>query len=88
MTEAQEGNRHLAREPHEREGGHPLLIWTSLAPGDVVSLRGPGNQVYIGTVESRTIDGLIIWMRDDLNDRKAFHFREFQSVRVIKASPS
>jgi hypothetical protein len=63
-------------------GKHPLLIWTVLNPGDVVSVRA-GNRGCVGTVEQRTEDGLIIWIRDDLNERKLFHFRDCQSVVLI-----
>lgn len=63
---------------------HPLLIWTRLSPGDVVSLRWLANLDCVGTVECRTNDGLIIWMRDDLNERKAFHFRECQSIQRMQ----
>lgn len=52
---------------------HPLQIWTSLSPGDIVSLSGP-EQKLVGTVETGTNDGLIIWVRNDLNERKMFHF--------------
>jgi len=62
---------------------HPLLIWTGLDPGDVVSLRAWGKREYVGTVEQRTKDGLIIWIRDDLNERKLFHFRDCQSVVLV-----
>lgn len=62
---------------------HPLSTWTSLAPGDVVSLRSLGGREYVGTIESKTRDGLIIWIRDNLNERRLFHFRECNSVRVL-----
>lgn len=55
---------------------HPLVIWTRLSPGDLVSLRGLGRRNGVGTLESRTSDGLIIWVRDELNERKLFHFRD------------
>lgn len=63
---------------------HPISIWTSLAPGDVVSLQGTDTQNYVGTVETKTSDGLIIWIRDELNERRLFHFRDCQSLRVIQ----
>lgn len=84
LTEPQQGGQYLLEEQHHEEGEkHPLLIWTGLSPGDVVSLRGHNTQECVGAVESRTSDGLIIWIRDDLNERRMFHFRECQSVRVI-----
>lgn len=85
MTEPQQGAPYLEEERlHDEVEKHPLLIWTSLSPGDVVSLRVLGSHDSVGTVESRTSDGLIIWIRDDLNERRLFHFRECQSVRVIQ----
>lgn len=75
----------LAKDNHYEEAEkHPLSIWTSLAPGDVVSLQGSDTQDYVGTVETKTSDGLIIWIRDELNERRLVHFRECQSVRVIQ----
>lgn len=71
-------------EQHEEVEKHPLLIWTSLIPGDVVSLRWLGTQHYVGTVESSTSDGLVIWTRDDLNERRLFHFRDCHSVRLMR----
>lgn len=62
---------------------HPLLIWTGLEPGDVVSVQALGNRGCVGTVEERTKDGLIIWIRDDLNERRLFHFRDCRSVALI-----
>lgn len=70
---------------HERPK-HPLAIWTGLAPGDVVSIQGLDTKDHIGTIESKTSDGLIIWIRDDLNERKLFHFRQCRSVRLIHRS--
>lgn len=64
-------------------GKHPLLIWTGLNSGDIVSLRTLGNRGLVGTVEQRTKDGFNIWIRDDLNERKLFHFRDCQSVVLI-----
>ena len=74
----------LAKDNHYDEAEkHPLSIWTGLAPGDVVSLHGTDTQDHVGTVETKTSDGLIIWIRTELNERKLFHFRECQSVRVV-----
>lgn len=84
MTEPQQEDPYAADEQqYEEVKTHALSIWTSLSPGDVVSLGGLGIRNYVGTVESRTSDGLIIWIRNDLNERRAFHFRECQSIRVI-----
>lgn len=67
---------------HEVEE-HPLLVWTRIAPGDVVSLLTPKTGEYIGEVEAKTIDGLIIWVRDHLNERRLFHFRDCQQVKLL-----
>lgn len=69
-------------QPNELEK-HPLLIWTGLTPGDIVSLRA-NAQNYVGTVESKTIDGLVIWMRDEINERRLFHFHDCQSVWLLR----
>ena len=83
VTEPHQATPHLEEQHGEDVENHPLVIWASLSLGDVVSLR-VGNQERAGTVESRTCDGLIIWIRDDLNNCRPFHFRECQSVHVIQ----
>ena len=80
-----------------QQGGHPCfikweqeeakkrphLIWTELAPGDVVSLQVHETRDCVGTVESKTSDGLIIWIRDNMNERRLFHIQDCQSVRLV-----
>lgn len=73
----------MERDSREK---HPLQIWTSLRPGNIVSIAGSDKQKYVGTVETGTEDGLIIWIRTDLNERKMFHFHEVNTVRVIDNS--
>lgn len=68
---------------HDLGKKHPLLVWTTLRAGDVVSLEGPDIHKHVGTVETWTNDGLIIWIRADLNERKMFHFRECDSILVV-----
>lgn len=83
VTVSQQGDPDLVEEQYCQDTQkRSLLIWRSLSPGDVVSLRELGTQEYAGTVESN--DGLIIWVGDDLNERRLFHFHECQSVRVIR----
>ena len=82
MSEQQQGDS-AAGEHSDEVTKHPLSIWTSLAPGDVVAFLALGMEC-VGTVESKTSDGLIVWLRDDLNERKVFHFRECESVRVVQ----
>lgn len=85
MTDRQQGDSHLAAEQqYEGVEKHPLLIWTSLSPGDVVSLQGLDTSCCVGTVESRSSDGLTIWIKDDLNERKLFHFHECRSVLLMR----
>ena len=62
---------------------HPLQIWTSLRPGDTVAITGPDRQKYQGTVETGTEDGLVIWIRTNLNERKMFHFHHVNTVQII-----
>lgn len=62
---------------------HPLSIWTGLTPGDVVSLRVHQSGDFVGTVECVASEGLIIWVRDNLNERRLFHFHDCQSVRLL-----
>lgn len=76
-------NGHFVTEQEGKEK-HPLLIWTSLTPGNVVSLRVAGTWDHVGTIEASTSDGLIIWIRDELNERKLYHFRDCQSVRLVR----
>jgi hypothetical protein len=72
----------------ERQKGevekHPLLIWPELSPGDVVSFRVHRTGDCVGLVESKTSDGLIIWIRDDLNERRLLHIHDCQSVRLLR----
>jgi hypothetical protein len=64
---------------------HPLLTWTHFSPGDVVSFQeARTGQWVVGSVESKTPDELIIWIRDDLNDRRAFHFHDCESVQQLR----
>jgi hypothetical protein len=63
----------------------PLLTWTGLRPEDVVSCQeARTGQWVVGSVESKTRDGLIIWIRDNLNDRRAFHFHDCKSLQLLR----
>lgn len=79
-----EGRPFLTKPHQEEVYEHPLLIWTALAPGDAVSLHVEGTGDCVGTVESKTSDGLVIWIRCDLNERRLFHFHDCLSVRVLR----
>lgn len=64
---------------------HPLLIWTGFSPGDIVSLQeAKTSQYVVGFLATKTRDGLIIWIRDNMNDRKAFHFNDCESVELLR----
>jgi hypothetical protein len=81
----QEGLPYLFEGQQEEVEKHPLLTWTCLGPGDVVSFReATTGQWIVGSMESKTGDGLIIWIRDDLNDRRAFHFHDCESVQLLR----
>jgi hypothetical protein len=73
-----------AEEEHSVAAEHLLAIWTSLTPGNIVSIRGLDPRDHVGTVESKTRDGPIIWVRDDLNERRLFHFPQCISLRFIQ----
>lgn len=88
VTGDRPGEAHLAEEPDYKETEkHPLLIWTNLSPGDVVTLRGHNAQDYVGTVESKTKDGLIIWIRDNLNEGRLFHYRDVETIPEVWSKP-
>jgi hypothetical protein len=85
VTEPQQGDPRLDKQHRDGADKHPLVIWARLSLGDVVAIQGLGTRDWVGTIESRTSDGLVIWIKDDLNKRRrSFHFRECQSVRVIQ----
>jgi hypothetical protein len=50
--------------------------WADLQIGDFVALGGRGGPVHTGVVEDRTADGLIIWIRTGLNERRLFHLED------------
>jgi hypothetical protein len=82
----QEGLPYLIEGQQQEEvEKHPLLTWTGLGPEDVVSFQeARTGQWIVGSVESKTRDGLIIWIRDDLNDRRAFHFHDCEAVQLLR----
>jgi hypothetical protein len=53
-----------------------LKAWADFQPGDFVALADRGGTVHAGIVEDRTADGLIIWIRTELNERKLFHLED------------
>lgn len=84
VTEQENNYQSLgAEQGYDEVEKHPLMIWTGLTRGDLVSLHAPGTGEYVGTVECRTSDGLIIWIRDALNDRRLFHYNDCHAVRRI-----
>jgi hypothetical protein len=76
--------RRRAEDVHSNElKGRHLSIWTSLASGDAVFIRAMEGREFLGTIESKTNDDMIIWIRDNLNERRLFHFEECTFVHVI-----
>nr|QKY82454.1 hypothetical protein [Arthrobacter sp. IN13] len=47
--------------------------WTSLLPGDIITLLDSGNRVCDGFVDDRTDDGTVIWVVDVIGGRRLFH---------------
>ena len=47
--------------------------WTSLEPGDLVTLGRQGFEHYSGRVDDRTADGRTIWVIDRIGERRLFH---------------
>lgn len=62
-----------------------LQTWAGLIPGDTVIVEVPPARGYVGTVECISDDGLIIWMRDELNERKLFHVLDCRSMRLVRS---
>ncbi|BAS18544.1 hypothetical protein AHiyo8_pI68480 (plasmid) [Arthrobacter sp. Hiyo8] len=59
-----------------------MSIWTSLEPGDVVTLSLQGYEHHRGTVDDRTADGRTIWVIDRLEGRRLFHIDDGYDLRV------
>lgn len=57
-------------------------LWTSIQPGDLLTLSRVGVPLHHGMVEDRTDDGLILWIRDDLGERRLFHLYDECSFEV------
>ena len=62
---------------------HPLLAWTFLRPGATVALQLRKGQKLIGIVETGTPDGLVIWIRTELNERRMVHLHDCASVQIL-----
>ncbi|MFM9272343.1 hypothetical protein [Pseudarthrobacter sp. NKDBFgelt] len=54
--------------------------WAALDNGDFVLLSAPNGQRIAGTVEDRTEDSTIIWVRNLHNERKLFHIDDGYKV--------
>jgi hypothetical protein len=64
---------------------HPLLTWTGLGPGDVMSFEEAETGEFVtGRVEAKTTDGLIVWLRDSFDGRKAYHFHDCKAVQLLR----
>lgn len=62
---------------------HPLVAWTYLRPGASVALQLRKGQKLIGIVETGTPDGLVIWIRTELNERRMIHFHDCAFVQLL-----
>ncbi|UVJ39897.1 hypothetical protein [Arthrobacter sp. CJ23] len=51
-------------------------MWTSLQPGDIVTLYRRGVRCHRGTVDEQTEDGRTIWVIDGIGDRRLFHIED------------
>lgn len=60
----------------------PESAFEALQPGDLVALHGAGVGSRT-TVEDRTQDGCMIWVRNEFNERKLVHFEDCMRVRVL-----
>jgi hypothetical protein len=47
--------------------------WFSLRLGDFVVLEDRGGQRHACTIDDRTEDGVHVWIRNTLNERKLLH---------------
>lgn len=63
---------------------HPMSLWTRAAPGDMLVITRAGLPNVAGVIECRTGDGLIMWIRDELNDRQMIHFRDCCSIVLVE----
>jgi hypothetical protein len=57
-------------------------VWRSLKRGDVLTLSHQGIQCCHGFIEDQTADGLIIWVKDHLGDRRLFHLEDEYELEI------
>ena len=88
MTENSQRDEGAKEAHHDEAEKHPPLAWTALSPGQAVGLRIYDTEHYVGTVESKTVDGLVIWLRDELNERRLFHYRDCEIINELPVSPN
>jgi hypothetical protein len=50
--------------------------WMSLQRGDVITLSRLGVECHRGSIEERTEDGRMIWVTDQIGDRRLFHVED------------
>ena len=70
MTENSQRDEGAKEAHHDEAEKHPPLAWTALSPGQAVGLRIYDTEHYVGTVESKTVDGASTWTTDDLRPGK------------------
>lgn len=79
-----EQRRNVDDDEGSKISNRSRAAWVGFRPGEIVSLQDATTRQHIvGAVETKTDDGLIIWIRDDLNDRKAYHFDDCLSARAL-----
>ena len=57
--------------------------WAAIQPGDRVVLYGSKPEMH-ATVEDRTADGSVIWIRDELNERRLIHIDDYSEVCFVE----
>lgn len=57
-------------------------MWTSLQRGDVIALCWQGVECSKGSIDERTEDGRMIWVTDQIGDRRVFHVEDDYDLLV------
>jgi hypothetical protein len=60
--------------------------WTSLEPGDLVTLGREGLEHHSGRVDERTADGRTIWVIDRIGERRLFHIDDDYDLSLATQS--
>jgi hypothetical protein len=57
-------------------------MWTSLLPGDIVTLSQGGLSCHEGRVDDRSEEGKFIWVTDGIGHRRLFHIDDDYDLEV------